>query len=133
MYRRKKKPVKKARATRTKRKVKRAATRRKPMAKKKSSWDKTENEDQSDEFETEEGSEQTTDQHNEGETDQAASGEGEVPVQTETQASDEGVYRVDSVEIAIKGTVYKRGDKVTLTPEELEAVQTAGVRILPAE
>ena len=69
MYKRKKKPRVKARVV--KRKVKRVAKRRAPMAKKKSSWDKTENEDQSDEFETEEGSEQTTDQHNEGEADQA--------------------------------------------------------------
>jgi hypothetical protein len=116
-----------------KRKVKRVAKRRAPMAKKKSSWDKTENEDQSDEFETEEGSEQTTDQHNEGEADQAGSQTSEVPVQTETAASEGGVYKLDSVEVAIKGTVYKRGDKVTLTPEELEQVQASGVRILPAE
>jgi len=132
MYKRKKKPRVKARVT--KRKVKRAIKRRKPMAKKKSTWDTAkDDEDQTDEFETEEGREQTTDQHNEGEADQAGSEDSEVPVQTETQAADSGVYKLDSVEVAIKGTVYKRGDKVTLTPEELEQVQASGVRILPAE
>ena len=97
------------------------------MAKKKSTFDEPiENEDQSDEFETAEGEEQTTDQHNEG--DQPAE-----PEKTTTEASDEGVYVVDSAnEVAIKNQVYKRGDKVTLSPEELEAVQEAGVRILPA-
>ena len=136
MYKRKKKPVK-ARVSHTRRKAKRAVKqavkRRKPMAKKKSTWDTAKDEDQSDEFETEEGSEQTTDQHNEGEADQAAAEGSEVPVQTETQAAESGVYKLDSVEVAIKGTVYKRGDKVTLTPEELEQVQASGVRILPAE
>jgi hypothetical protein len=137
MYKRKKKPIK-ARVSHTRRKAKRAVKqtvkRRKPMAKKKSTWDETpaNDEDQSDEFETAEGSEQTTDQHNEGEKGQTGE-EGEVPVPTETAASDDGVYVVDSVEIAIKGTVHKRGDKVTLTPEELEQVQASGVRILPVE
>jgi hypothetical protein len=144
MYRRKKVPRKKARVTHTKRKVKRATERRKPVAKRKSTWDKDEadkgarDEGQEDEFETEEGSEQTTDQHNEGEAerpegDQAESEGSEVPVQTETAPSDSGLYKLDSLEVTIKGTLYKRGDQVQLTEEELEQVQRAGVRILPLE
>ena len=137
MYKRKKKAKVKARVSYTRRKVKRAVKRsvkrRAPMAKKKSTFDEpVENEDQSDEFETAEGEEQTTDQHNTGETEGQTGETGEVE-KTQTEASDEGVYVVDSAnEIAIKNQVYKRGDKVTLTPEELEAVQEAGVRILPA-
>lgn len=138
MYRRKKTPRKKARVTHTKRKVKRASVkRRKPMAKRKSTYgskdqdEVAQDEDQQDEFDTVEGSEQTTDQHNEGEADQAKAEGSEVPVPTETAASDDGVYVVDSDQIAIKSQLYKRGDKVTLTPEELEQVQASGVRILP--
>src|SRR6476619_6422773 len=109
MYKRKKKPVK-ARVSHTRRKVKRAVKRsvkrRAPMAKKKSTeqWEEPEGgrEDQSDEFETAEGEEQTTDQHNTGETEGQTGETGEVE-KTQTEASDEGVYVVDSAnEIAIK-------------------------------
>lgn len=87
------------------------------MAKKKSTtWDDEPEEDQD---VAEDGTEQPPD-------------EPVPPEPTSTEASDEGVYLVDSEAINIKGQPYKKGDKVSLTPEELEAVQASGVRILPA-
>ena len=125
MYKRKKKAKVKARVSHTRRKVKRVTVkrsvkRRAPMAKKKS----TEWEDEP----------VAADEEVEGEESEAGTeAQPAEPEKTTTEASDEGVYVVDSAnEVAIKNQVYKRGDKVTLTPEELESVQEAGVRILPA-
>jgi hypothetical protein len=128
MYKRKKKPKVKARVTHTKRKVKRAVKRvtkrRKPMAKKKSTST----------WEDEDAAAPEADEGQDGEANETGAGdEEEVSVPTETAATDAGVYRLDSPEVAIKGTVYKQGDTVTLTPEELESVQASGVRILPVE
>lgn len=98
------------------------------MAKKKSSttWDEPEDDVNAEDTEALADTDATADQ-----------GEGEdappAPVPTETAADDGGVYVVDSVEISIKGQLYHKGDKVNLTPEELEAVQASGVRILPVE
>jgi hypothetical protein len=133
MYKRKKKPKVKARVSRGSaargrrskvKQVKRVTKRRKPMAKKKStsSW------------EEEDAPAPEADEGQDGEANETGAGdEEEVPVPTETAATDAGVYRLDSPEIAIKGTVYKQGDTVALTPEELESVQASGVRILPVE
>jgi hypothetical protein len=119
---------KKARVSQTRapRKRKRVIIRRKTVAKKKSSstWD--EPEDQDVEENTVADADATADQ---GEGEEAPP----APVPTETAADDGGVYVVDSVEISIKGQLYHQGDKVSLTPEELEAVQASGVRILPVE
>lgn len=83
-------------------------------SKKKSTWD------------TEDDSE---DKYEEDATEQegAAAKEQE---KTNVQASEDGVYCVDQ-DINIKGQAYKRGDKVNLTPEELESVQASGVKMLP--
>jgi hypothetical protein len=110
--------------TRVRRKPKPVVKRRKPVAKKKSSTTWDEPEDQDVEEDTEADADVTADKGEE---------EPPPPVPTETAASDDGVYRVDSAEISIKGQLYHKGDTVSLTPEELETVQAMGVRILPVE
>jgi hypothetical protein len=120
-----KKRKKKVSVSHTKRRVKRRVARakpvkrRKPMAKKKSTtWDEPE-----DEAEVEAQNEQD---------DSEAEAAPAEPEPTTTEATDEGVYVCDSDGVAIKGVVHNKGDKVALTPEELESVQAVGVRILPA-
>lgn len=84
-------------------------------SKKKSTWD------------TEDTSEDTyTDVEDEG----AEKKEQPEQEKTSVQASEDGIYCVDQ-DINIKGVAYKRGDKVNLTPEELESVQASGVKMLP--
>ena len=86
-------------------------------SKKKSSWD------------TEDTSEDTyTDvEENENQQSKEQSKEQE---RTNVQSTEDGVYLVDQ-DINIKGQPYKRGDRVNLTPEELESVQASGVKMLP--
>ena len=119
MLKRKKKAKAKARVSharrKTKRVVKRIVKRRAPMAKKKSSDESYVEDEPEDEMA---GGADTTE------------AEPEQPEVTTTEATEEGVYKTGQACI-IKGQQYPEGAEVALTPEELESVQTVGVKIHP--
>jgi len=115
MLKRKKKAKVKARVSHTRRKVKRVIKRRAPMSKKKSSTESYVEDEPEDEMA---GGADTTE------------AEPEQPEVTTTEATEEGVYKTGQACI-IKGQQYPEGAEVALTPEELESVQTVGVKIHP--
>jgi hypothetical protein len=132
---------KKARVTHTKRRKKATPIRRKTMSKKKSTWD-TDEEPYADETESAEATELTEEEENEKVAAEQTGGSptgaaqvvpGAAAEPSATPASEDGVYVVGQGPVAIGTEVYNKGDHVNLTPEELDAVQAAGVQILPAD
>jgi hypothetical protein len=129
---------KKARVTHTKRRKKVTPIRRKTMSKKKSTWDT--DEEVAEEYvegeeapEAEENEKVAAEQTGGSPTGAAQVVPGAAAEPSTTGVSEDGVYVVGQGPVAIGTEVYNKGDHVNLTPEELDAVQAAGVQILPAD
>lgn len=108
------------------------------MSKKKSTWDTDEQAEEyvegaADDPEAEENEKVAQEQTGGSSTGAAQVVPGVAPEPSTTPSTEEGVYVVGQGPVAIGTEVYNKGDHVNLTPEELEAVQAAGVQILPAD